>query len=314
MKEILSKLFREIEHDIGTRELNTLVFESLIGAIKNFEFKDVESFKIAFEKIIEDISSTEPKISIVIDHCCELYHHFLKILNTHQTSNFTAEHIIEELIKRAEQVKHKDAKARIKLLQNAGDFLDIENKKILIYDHSHTVQDVLIYLKNEGKHFNVIIAEQDLEKTEENIASLHSAKIPFKVVPAYMLSYYDDEVDMLFFGALTFKNTYDFVLDTGSLALISEFHLSNKATYLFMTTSKFALWKSEKKTEIFTHPHFRKHSKKEIEYQRMKFSHDRVPSDLFSKIITDEGVFSPDELKKLYDQKFEKCQGKVLGN
>lgn len=304
MKETLSLLFRDIEHDIGTRELNKLVFEAFLETIENYDIKKIDDFRQVFSEILEAVNETKPKFSIIIDHISTLYQHLRELLRSHPEKKSDQEWIKQELRKKADEIVKKDRESRKKLLENAYKNINVEGKRILIFDHSHTVQDVLTYLHNKGQRFKVIIAEQDMEKTEENIAALDKSDIPFEVVPAYMLSHYDEQVDILFFGGVTFKSTYDFVVDTGTLAIISEFHLDNKPIIMFMTTSKFALWEAQKRTEIFSHPHMRKHSKKPIEYQRLKFSHDRAPVDLFTKIVTDEGVFTSQELKKLYDKKF----------
>ena len=80
--------------------------------------------------------------------------------------------------------------------------------------------------------------------------------------------------------------------------------------YMFINTSKFSLWKSKKRGEIFIHRHQRKHHSKPIEYERIKYSHDRVPAKLFSKIITDEGVLNPEQLQELYKKRFDSLRKK----
>jgi len=190
-------------------------------------------------------------------------------------------------------------------LIKSSDALDVKGKTILIHDHSHTVQDVLIHYKAQGKKFNVIIAEQDYEKTHDNIERLHKAGIEFTVVPAYMLSHVHDQIDMVFFGALTLKDSMDFVLNPGALSLVTEFHVEKIPVYIFLGIDKFSLWKSKKRSEIFIHRHTRQHADKPIKYERIKYSHDRVPSKYFKKIITNEGVLTPVELKQVFDEKLK---------
>ena len=153
--------------------------------------------------------------------------------------------------------------------------------------------------------FRVILGEQDIEKTETIIEALDKAGIPFQVVPSYMLSHVDEEIDVLFFGCVTLKSTYQFVMDPGSAAIVSEFHIEKKPIYLFSTTSKFALWKAEPRHAVYAHKHMRKHTTRPIRFERLKFSHDRVPLDLFTSVITEIGIFTPDELKEVYNKKFD---------
>jgi translation initiation factor 2B subunit (eIF-2B alpha/beta/delta family) len=120
-----------------------------------------------------------------------------------------------------------------------------------------------------------------------------------------MLSHIHDQIDMVFFGALTLKDTMNFVMNPGALSIITEFHLEKIPIYMFMGTDKFSLWKSKKRGEIFIHKHKRTHIHKPIEYERIKYSHDRVPAKLFKKIVTNEGVLTPLKLKKVFNEAFK---------
>ena len=80
---------------------------------------------------------------------------------------------------------------------------------------------------------------------------------------------------------------------------------------MFISSKKFSLWKSKKRSEIFIHKHKREHHEKEIEYERIKYSHDRVPVSLFKKIITNEGIYTPAGLERLFNEKLKKC-GRVM--
>jgi len=202
----------------------------------------------------------------------------------------------------------KDIKYHSQDLIKQSEKINVEGKTILIHDHSHTVRDVLTHFKKMGKKFKVVVAEQDFDKTHDNIEYLFSAGIPFQVVPSYMLSHVHDRIDMLFFGALTLKDTMTFVMDPGTHGIISEFHVAKTPIHMFIDTDKFSFWKSKKREGIFIHEHTRAHHAKPIEYERIKYSHDRVPSELFTKVITDKGVFKSEELKDVYKEKMNICK------
>ena len=94
--------------------------------------------------------------------------------------------------------------------------------------------------------------------------------------------------------------------DTGSNALVAQFHLMKKPIYMFMTTAKFSMWSSEKRTEIYTHSEKRVHSCKPISFERFKFSHERVPLELFTQVVTERGIFAPEKIQELYEEKLKK--------
>lgn len=298
--EIFSDLMRDLEVDMGTRDLTELVLLSLIDAIKAFKGSKFENFCEQYHDFAEMVKNTEPKFGIF-----RFYFGYLEKEISGNVCNISNEKSWKDLALKKIRETLKYARKQKKLLLHNAEKIGVEGKTILIHDHSHTVQDVLVYFKGRNKKFRVIIAEQDYKKTQDNIERLHNAEIPFTVVPAYMLSHVQNEIDMVFYGALTLKDTQEFVMNPGALSLISEFQLHKTPIYMFFGTDKFSLWKSSQRGEIFIHKHKRTHISKPIEYERTKYSHDRVPSKFFHKIITNEGIFTPEELKEVYEKAYK---------
>lgn len=297
-----SKLLRDLEAEIGTRDLANMFLHALLDTIKFFQCKDPSEFCKQFKYLVEILSKTEPKFGILNYYMAK----FAKAFTGEVCGKGYSEQKWKTLVLKHIQGVLDEAKGNKQAILQHAQEIDVEHKTILIHDHSHTVQDVLAHYKKLGKHFKVVIAEQELDKTQSNIERLYAAQIPFQVVPAYMLSHITDHVDMVFFGGLTLKDTMHFVMDPGTHGIISEFHVEHKPIYMFIDTTKFSLWKSKKRGEIFIHKHTRQHHEKPIEYERIKYSHDRVPAELFTKIVTNEGVFTPDGVKKLFEKKAKK--------
>lgn len=301
---ILSGLLRDLEAEIGTRDVSRLVLNALVDSIKVLEVSDPRGFCEQFGQLFEVLSKTEPKFGILNFHFANMKKSFAKNI-CH--GDYCDAEWRKFAITTIETILKEDQGNKEAITKNA-EKIDVENKTILIHDHSHTVQDVLCHYKRLGKHFKVLIAEQDFDKTHNNIERMHAAGIPFQVVPAYMLSHVHDQIDMCFFGALTLKDTMTFVMDPGTHGIISEFHYVKVPVYMFMDTTKFSLWKSKQRGDIFIHKHMRKHHSKEIEYERVKYSHDRVPAELFEKIVTNAGVFTPARLKALFMKKMKEAE------
>lgn len=296
---LLSQLLRDLEAEVGTTDVAFIVLSALIESVKYLKVKDVSDFCRQFCELSASISNIEPKFGI-------LNFYFAQINNI-VSRYFEQNEFDEKLWKRIvlKQVKDilREANVQKHELLKYAEQIDVENKTILIHDHARTVHEVLAHYKAMGKHFKVIIAEQSFEKTHVNIEKMDHLQIPFQVVPAYMLSHVHGDINMVFFGALTLKDKMDFVMVPGAHGIISEFNSADIPVYMFINTTKFSLWKSKKKGEIFMHKHLREHYYKPITYERIKYSHDRVPAKFFSKIITNEGIFSPAELKTLFMKK-----------
>lgn len=301
--EILSKLFRQIEAEIGTRDLAVTVFESLKTSIESLKVeKDAKHFCKQFHDLKETVSSTEPKFGILNYHFERLESYFDKCECSKKINlkNWKKKAVIE-----VKKILKEFPKIKKELMKNV-EKIDVDGKTILIHDQSHNVQDALKHLKRIGKKFKVVVAEQDHEKTQSNIEFLDKNNFSFQVVPSYMLSHVVQDIDIVFCGAVTLKNNMTFVMSPGSHSLISEFVLENVPIYVILASAKFSLWKSKKRTEVFIHKHQRRHLSKSIVYERIKYSHDRVPTSMFKATITDKGVFSEKKLEEFYNKRLNK--------
>jgi len=302
--ELFSLLLRKMEAEIGTRDVADLVLRALVKSIKDLKIKDASDFCKQFCKLKDVLSQTEPKFGILNYHFASLTLEFHKTIAGEKFNEKKWKHIV---LKMVNKILKEARKHKVDILHYA-EKLDVEGKTILIHDHSHTVQDVLRHLKRKGRRFRVVIAEQDFEKSHSNIEAMHKARIPFQVVPSYMLSHVHEQIDMLFFGALTMKDTMDFVMDPGTHGIISEFHIADVPSFMFIDTTKFSLWKSKKRGEVFMRKHSKRHHNKPIQYEKVKYSHDRVPVKLFKKIISNEGCFDEKGIKKLFLKKYDTYQ------
>lgn len=299
-----SNLFKEIERDMGTNDLSILVLESIRESFRRYRGNKVEDILCQMKELLQIIYNTEPKFAIVIDN---IFRIFEQIHSCVEESKRGIEHPFAYyrscILTSIENVIKQNKKDKADLLKQAMN-IDIQGKTILIHDQSHTVHSVLLSLKKK-QHFKVIVAEQDMEKTLSNIEFLSEAGIPFQTVPDYMLSNIEDDIDVCFFGAMTMKSTYDFVASNGSYAVISQFHLLGKEIYVFITTSKFSLWEAKKKAVVSRHTQTRKHPFRDLSFERLKFSHDRVPLENVTFTVTEDGILSPEKLKKVYQIKFK---------
>lgn len=286
LKDQLSALFRSIEMDLGTHAFCILVLEAFLTAICQYKIKNKEQLLQQFNEIFDLIENVKPKYAILIDS-------FYKIFRQ------AGDQTIEEISKNIEEIKAY-YQGEMDLLINVAHQLNVQNKNILIYDHSHSVQNVLKYFKKRGDQFTVLVAEQDAEKTEDNIAFLCEAQIPFKVVPAYMISHLEETIDMSFFGAVTFQEGCQFVMDPGCKSMISELKLEEKPIYVFLTTSKFSLWEvKDYQKEIHVKSQaLNPKTSHQVEFERIKFSHDRVPAKLIDWVVTEKAIYTPEQVSQ----------------
>lgn len=300
--ERLSQLLRGMEIELGATQLTYAVLKSLEAAMSSIKGQDLHHFFLQLADLTDDINSTEPRFAMIID----AFYAVLSLALEEELHNPTGHVPLKKkaFLKKLRQLIHDWKEEEKRIVENAK-AIAVAGKEILIHDHSRTVMRVLAAFKKKGNHFRVLVAEQDPEKTGPIIEDLYHLKIPFRVVPAYMITHMADHIDMVFLGGLTLKSTMDFVMDPGTNALVAQFHLIKRPIYLFMATAKFSLWESKKRTEVHAHIHRRKHHTKAFDFERIKFSHDRVSAELFHRIVTEKGVFTSAQIKKSYRQKLK---------
>jgi len=298
----ISQLFRDIEEDKGTHYLMRLTLKALQDSVRGFKGDD---FIGSLIKLIKRIANTEPKIALVIDQ----FYSIIDYLYDHSPDVFNGgdhkEHNVENLISIAiSQINFALSENENKLWNNGADTIE-DGDLILIHSHSRSVIHVLIEAKRQNKEFEVILAEQEFDKTISILKLIKANDIPVKVVPEYMLSHIDHEITKVFLGVLTLNSNMNFVADAGTVAIVSEFRLMKKPIYIFMTTGKFSLWKTKSKHHTYKTKNIKCSTMHDVAYERIKFTHDRVPIEYTDYIITEEGRYVPKELEKRYWKKFK---------
>ncbi len=298
--EHMSGLFRDIESDLGTRDLTRLVAEALITSVTQFKPKHKVDFLRQMRDLIGTVKITKPRIALVIEQFYVVWQVLHEVGDSESSDIETCRRAVLDAVYHLQEKSKQSNES----LVHHGIQQICDGETILIHSHSHTVLDVLRFAHSRGKKFHVIVAQQEMEKTYSIIEFLHAHRIPFHVVPEYMLSHIEKDVDKIFIGALTLNSNYCFVVDSGTMSLVSEFHVAKKPVHVFLTTQKFSMWESRQAHHTLKVKSTKIHSHKSISYEHIKFSHDRVPLHLASYIVTEKGVFSHEEIKLMYDAEF----------
>ncbi|MDF2378924.1 MAG: hypothetical protein P1V18_01720 [Candidatus Gracilibacteria bacterium] len=301
-QEHISKLFLDIENEVGITKMDDLVLSSLCRAIHDYRECSEEDFFAQFYELFETIKNTQPRISLVIDH----FFHLWKILCDAQAKPHPEGHLFwEKKILQAIKGFRKNIREEKKRMVKSGAAQIKNGDVILVHSLSSSVLDSLSRGKRKGKKFRVIIAEQEVEKTQKLIEKLTKSRISFQVVPEYMLTHIEGEVSKVFLGAVTLNSNLNIVGDAGMNAVVSEFHLRKTPVYLFMLTRKFSLWKSSSSHHRYKAKTTRTHGYMPITFERIKFSHDRVPHGLFDFFITEQGKMTSKDLSAEYQKRFK---------
>lgn len=301
--EQLSNIFRTIEEERGSIKLSEFVMETLEVTLDSVKITNVDDLYRQFYDLFREVRNTQPRISLVIYYFFDLWQELQREkANIKNIDDFKK--VITRTTKRIQNDSDKDFKTIVK---NGAELVE-NNDVILVHSHSLTVKEVLATAAKNGKKFKVIVAEQEADKTIVTVEFFSKAKIPFTVVPEYMLSHIAENVTKVFFGATTLDQEQQFICDAGSYSVLAEFHAEQIPNYMFLSTKKFSLWQTSKKHEAFktTQNKIYSSNKKVLNYERIKFSHDRVPAELFDYVVTELGKMTPEQIRDLYFERYEK--------
>ena len=295
----MSLLIRNMEAELGTTEMMRIMIDQVSGASDYFKVESVDEFFEAFEHLMMLVKSTKPKIGILIYYFCEIWDRLAESKNKFKS----VENIKSELKKITAGILTENANDNENLVKNGVECVK-KGDKILVHSHSRVVLKVLVAAKKKKIDFSVVVAEQNEEKTDDIIEFLQENDIEFTVVPEFMLSHLEKEITKVFLGCVTFNDDHEFIADAGTNSVVSEFHHVSIPVYMFVTTKKFALWKSPDKEHSHKVVQKNKYKsvKKLISYDRIKFSHDRISLGLLDNVVTEQGVFLPKNTGILFDK------------
>jgi len=306
-RDQVSDLFLKIEKTVGTSNMSAVVLDALGDAIHDFKEKGEEDFFQQFYELFEVVKNTQPRIALVIDNFYDIWEELIKAKErSHPEGHLYWERKILKCIRasRKSTDDEKDSIVKTGLAQ-------IKNKDvILIHGISGTVLKTVMQARKKGKKFRVIVAEQESEKTRQLIKRLAKNKVDFQVVPEYMLSHVEADITKVFLGAVTINSQMHVVAEAGTNAIVSEFHLQKKPIYLFVSTRKFSLWKSRDSHHTYKLKSTKIHDESDnpIQFERIKFSHDRVPLKLYDVFVTEQGKLNAKQIANLYKKKFAERQ------
>lgn len=301
--EQLSKAFLDIEDDVGTTRLTELTFEAIESSMNTLRSNNLDDFINEFRDFLENIKSTKPRIWIIIYYISLLWDAIEWKLKTYKTIEEFKTEIRYDILKFRNELQIDTQKMISYWVAEIKDW-----DSILIHDQSWTILSTLHEACSKWIKFKVVLAEQAKERSLNTILFLQNEKIPFVVVPEFMLTNIEKEITKVFVWWITLNNEFSFIWSAWNWAIVSELFHAWKKIYIFMVTKKFSLWESEAKKDM-TYTKIQKKTSIDPRiksYDTIKFSHDRIDINMFNWwIITEVWTLNIQETKNLYNKLYE---------
>lgn len=303
-REAFNKILTTLEHDFGTRDACNTFLGAFMLALQKTRFLDARHLQNELADFFAFFPHLKPRMAI-IQHYLDVLAERLESLDDADVPSVVLElqHALEHAVNDNVQRNKKLVREAISLIHNGN--------RVLIHSHSHTVIDVLLAAKAARKSFEVIVAEQEASITHEIVEILDRHGISFVVVPEYMLSEVEADVSMLLTGAVTLKFDETFAVHAGTKAIVSEMNAANVPVYTLLTTNKFSFWKTRQAKQTVKSVRSLTHPTAGFTYDRLKFSHDRLPLAQVQRVVTEEGVLTPAETKALYRRLLQEYEEKT---
>lgn len=297
-------LLLELEHDLGTRDTCVNFLESFKDALRLTAFKDADDVRRQIRAFYGMFADVKPRMAIIQNYLDDLLEGLL------ESKADTPEMLLDQLLTEIKEAE-ADNKERAKRLTKHALELIPQDAKVLVHSHSHTVLDTLCAAKRAHRAFTVVVAEQEGEHTLDVIHTLQKANVPFTVVPEYMLSYIEEDIDCMLIGAVTLKADFVLAADAGTKAVVSEMNAAGIPVHLLITTNKFSFWKTRSAPQTIKTVKSLHHHRGGFEYDRVKFSHDRMPLDQVTSVATEEGRFTVAAMKKRFEELLDEYEEQV---
>lgn len=229
-------------------------------------------------KKLEDVRPT----AVVLHNC-------LEIIRKNKSLD-----VIDELLERLEKVDNNIAANGLKIFRK-------KKYKILTHCHSNEALSVIKSLKKGGKSISIIVTETDpLEQGVKTAKELSSKRIPVTLIVDSAVGQLMPEVDMVIVGTDSMRRE-GVINKIGTNLYAMSAKENDKPFFVVGNTLKLD---KRKDFEIEQRPveEVRKELLRSYRLKKVKIKNpafDITPWKFVSKVITEKGVYSPSQIKKM---------------
>jgi translation initiation factor 2B subunit (eIF-2B alpha/beta/delta family) len=278
-REHLYKLFRDQADVLGSSRLTVVALQSFVASVKALRCSREEIMPL-FKELADAIKNSQPHIVPLI-HLIEEFEAEIEPFTEQGLEAIRTEalRILEAKIAKIEESKRRVVEQGLRQVES-GDV-------ILVHAVSTVVLKILVRAHEElGRRFEVIVLEQDFNKTRQLLQALDRVSIPHEVIPEYTLSHAIRRATKLFLGATAVTPDGHIVTPAGTANIVSLCHVEKIPVYLFVSTLKFSHKPSEAQQIHRKEEH---RSREGLCYDLTTYSHCLVPIALIDHVITEDG-------------------------
>lgn len=286
------KLLRELEADhlSGAAELSHKAAGVLSGFALEFKPRNDYRFFKHLVKIGKNLISCQPQITPIFN----LVNSIL-ILTETNIKRLTLKDL-QELVHHKAVEFVKESKEDLEKLAQFGEKLIRNKMTVMTFSSSSSILRILQKAKKSGKNFSCIVPEsRPLMEGRLLARMLAESRIPSLLIIDAAAGFYADEIDLAIVGADTLTEE-NFVNKIGTklLAYLAQKH--NFPLYVACQKSKF-ISQARLKKSFFSGSAEEVWGEKFRNLEIQNYYFEQIPLTLCTKIITNEGIFSPRQVK-----------------
>jgi len=286
-RDILNRLMREHEVIAGSSRSTLLAIRAFMAAIQALKCPEAQ-IKEEYHRLTDAIKTTHPKIIPLI--------HLLEEFESEMAPYFGGDHSTVEL-KALEILKTKYEKLHAKsgkIIERGLTCVDDGDTIVVHTGNLNVVSIITLAHEVMGKALDVIVLQQDMAQTKRIVQPLREAGVPHQALPEYALTHFIGQANKMICAALSITADQKVVAPVGTANIASLCHFHNIPVYLFANTLKFAHGLSH---DQHIHRETITMAEDADAYELTTYSHDVMDLSMVDHLITEEGVYSKDQIE-----------------
>lgn len=284
--DILHQLIREHEYDAGSSRATLLALRAFIASLDDLQCP-AQELQNQYMELTQAIKNTRPKI-IPLIHLIEEFEEEIK----HSFGSDISQ--VQEKAVNILKAKHDKLQAKSgKIIELGLGCVDSNDTIVLHTSNLNVISIITLSHQIMEKKIDVILLQQDSNRTKRIINQLRSAEVRYQAVPEYALNHFIGTTNKMFCAALSITADKKVVAPVGTANITSLCHFHSIPVYLFANTLKFAHGVSEDQQiyeETITQ------AKDSDSYKLTTYSHDKMDLDLVDFLVTEDGIFPKDKM------------------
>lgn len=168
---------------------------------------------------------------------------------------------------------------------------------VLLHALSETIRDTLLELAHLPRRPQLVVAEQEPEKTARLVRTLSECGFERNLVSEYSIAHAVRAETLLLLPALTLSAESIVSAAPGSIGLAGHVQRAGGVVWAVLSTNKFSYWEDESAAAFRIEKYVMRGG---VSVRKDVYSHDPLPLDALTGLITERGRLTPAQARAVF--------------